>query len=188
MKRNLIGSIVSFSGVAIVIIGDQFRFEVNLIGDLLTVGAVIAWIMYTHYLMELEKTNSRISKKKDSLRTLAVTKSLTFWGFILLIPASIIESFFTDISVTANAFDTQIVFSFLYLGIICSSFAYYFWNESIKNVGPRYTTNTLFTIPILTAIAQSIILKDIPPFTTIIGGILILAGLFYSENKKRKKA
>ncbi len=186
-KKNIIGSTIAFIGVATVIIGDQFRLEVNLIGDLLTVCAVIAWIMYTHYLIEIEKKNTEISQKSNFFRTLSVTKSITFWGFVLLIPASMIELIFVKTNLVVNIQNGKVVFSLLYLGILCSSIAYYFWNESIKHLGPRKTTNSLFTIPIVTALAQSFILNDIPNITTIIGGTIVIIGLFYSENSHYKK-
>ncbi|MFW6248143.1 MAG: DMT family transporter [Bacteroidota bacterium] len=185
-KKNIIGSVIAFFGVAVVIIGDQFRLEVNPIGDLLTIFAVIAWIMYTHYLIETEKLNHQQNQTKDFYRTLSVTKSITFWGFVFLIPASIIEFFFFDTIVFNPLNNGPLMISLLYLGVFCSSIAYYFWNEAIKHLGPRKTTNSLFTIPIITALAQGILLKDIPHLTTIIGGILVITGLFYSENASTK--
>lgn len=186
-RKNIIGSVIAFSGVATVIIGDQFRLEVNLIGDLLTICAVVAWIMYTHYLIEIEKKNTENGQNNDFFRTLSVTKSITFWGFLLLIPASIIELVFVKTNLLVNFQNGKVLINLLYLGIMCSSVAYYFWNESIKHLGPRKTTNSLFTIPIVTALAQSFILNDIPHLTTIFGGTLVIIGLFYSENSTRKK-
>lgn len=186
-KNNIIGSIISFLGVSIVIIGDHFRLEINFIGDLLTICAVISWIMYTHYLIEIEKKNTERNQENDFFRTLSVTKSITFWGFVLLIPASIIELVFNKTNILTPFYEGKVVISLLYLGILCSSIAYYFWNESIKFLGPRKTTNALFTIPIITALAQALILKDIPHIATIIGGTLVIIGLFYSENSTNKK-
>ena len=185
-RKNIIGSIIAFLGVSTVIIGDQFRLEINPLGDLLTVFAVIAWIMYTHYLIEIEKKNTGNHRRNGFFRTLSVTKSITFWGFILLIPASVIELFFVKVNLFLPLTDTTVLVSLLYLGIFCSSIAYYFWNESIKHLGPRKTTNSLFTIPIVTALAQAFILNDIPHITTIIGGTFVIIGLFYSENSTKK--
>jgi len=182
-KKNVVGSIIAFLGVSVVIIGDQFRLEVNPFGDFLTILAVIAWIMYTHYIIEIEKKNTSKPRKNEFLRTLSVTRSITFWGFVFLIPPSIIEFFSFKGNIFLPFQSPKIIFSLLYLGIVCSSLAYYFWNESLKHLGPRKTTNSLFTIPIITAFAQGIFLKDVPHLTTIIGGILVIAGLFYSENK-----
>ncbi|HRW33619.1 MAG TPA: DMT family transporter [Thermotogota bacterium] len=186
-KKNVAGSLTAFLGVGVVIVGDQFRLEVNPLGDLLTIFAVIAWIMYTHYLIEIEKKNNDHSQKNDFFRTLSVTKSITFWGFIFLIPPSAVEFFSFKGDILLPFQSPQIIISLLYLGIFCSSLAYYFWNESLKHLGPRKTTNSLFTIPIVTAFAQGIFLKDVPHLTTIIGGTLVIAGLFYSENKSESK-
>ncbi len=187
-RKNIIGSMIAFLGVSIVIIGDQLRFEVSPLGDILTICAVIAWIMYTHYLIEIEKKNSESSQKNNFLRTLSVTKSITFWGLILLIPPSVFEFVYAENNFLAQLKDVKIIISLLYLGVLCSSVAYYFWNESLKHLGARKTTNSLFTIPVITALAQAFVLKDIPHITTIIGGTLIITGLFYSENKKMKRS
>jgi drug/metabolite transporter (DMT)-like permease len=73
----------------------------------------------------------------------------------------------------------------LYLGLICSSIAYYFWNESIRKLGSRKTTNAIYIMPLITAFSQAILLKDIPHMATIIGGVFVIVGLFYTEKKKK---
>jgi drug/metabolite transporter (DMT)-like permease len=184
-KRHLTGSLIAFVGVAIVIIGDQFRLEVNPIGDLLTFGAVISWIMYTHHIVQIEKQKTLQKKEHGSSDTLAITRSITFWGFLLLVPSSIGEYISQPFNYFEILSDWKILLSMLYLGLICSSIAYYFWNESIRKLGSRKTTNAIYIMPLITAFSQAILLKDIPHMATIIGGVFVIVGLFYTEKKKK---
>jgi len=183
-KRHLTGSLIAFTGVAVVIIGDQFRLEVNPIGDLLTFGAVIAWLMYTHHVVQIEKQKALEKKIYGPADTLTLTRSITFWGFLMLIPSSLIEYVSHPFDYLILFTDWRIILSMLYLGLICSSLAYYFWNESIRKLGSRKTTNAIYIMPLITAVSQAIVLKDIPHTITIIGGVFVVAGLFYSESKK----
>jgi drug/metabolite transporter (DMT)-like permease len=185
-KRHLIGSLITFSGVAIVIIGNQFRLEVNPLGDLLTFGAVVAWILYTHYIVQIEKQKVLVKKNHGPADTLTITRSITFWGFLFLVPSSIAEYVANPFDYFQILSDWQIVFSMLYLGLVCSSLAYYFWNESIRNLGSRKTTNAIYIMPLITAVSQAILLGDIPHIATILGGVFVIAGLFYTETGKQK--
>jgi drug/metabolite transporter (DMT)-like permease len=41
-------------------------------------------------------------------------------------------------------------------------------------------------MPLITAVSQAILLGDIPHIATILGGVFVIAGLFYTETGKQK--
>lgn len=51
-------------------------------------------------------------------------------------------------------------------------------------LGLRYTTNALYLMPIITGVAEALILGSIPNRYTLIGAFFVLLGLYISEQKK----
>lgn len=165
-----LASLVAFFGVAIVIMNGRFVLKVNLIGDLMLLGAAFAWVFYTYH----------VEKMTDPDSLTGVT-SITLWGVLTLFPFVIFEK------KPQISFTMPVIVSLLYLGIVCSGIAYVFWNIGIRRVGARYTTNTIYFIPVITSIAEAILLKNLPNFYTILGGGLVILGLWLFNRQERRR-
>lgn len=163
-------SLIAFFGVTIVILNGRFVLKVNLIGDLMLLGAAFAWVFYTYHVEKMPDPDS-----------LSGVTSITLWGVLTLIPFVIFER---KPQIDLNL---PVVVSLLYLGIVCSGIAYVFWNIGIRRVGSRYTTNTIYFIPVITSIFEAILLKNLPNLYTIVGGILVLFGLWLFNRQERGK-
>ncbi|HOK83354.1 MAG TPA: DMT family transporter [Pseudothermotoga sp.] len=163
-------SLIAFFGVAVVILNGRFVLKVSLKGDLMLLGAAFAWVFYTYHVEKMPDSDSLIG-----------VMSITFWGVITLFPFAILEKR------SQITFSTPVILSLLYLGIICSGIAYVFWNIGIRRVGARYTTNTIYFIPVITSVAEAILLKNLPNLYTIIGGTLVLLGLWLFNKQERRK-
>ncbi len=165
-----IASCFSFFGVAVVILNGKFVLKVNPIGDFMLLGAAFAWVFYTYH----------VEKMPDPDSMSGVT-SITLWGLLTLIPFVILEK------KSQFHLTLPVIVSLLYLGIICSGVAYVFWNIGIRRVGSRYTTNTIYLIPVVTSIVESVLLKNVPNLYTIVGGMLVLLGLWLFNRQERGK-
>ncbi len=163
-----LSSLLAFVGVAIVIMNGRFVLKVNPIGDLMLLGAALAWVFYTYHVEKMPQADS-----------LEGVFAITFWGFITLIPLAIFEE------KSSMLFSFPVVLGLLYLGIICSGVAYVFWNIGLKRVGTRYTTNTIYFIPVVTSVAETILLKNPPNLYTALGGSLVLLGLWLFNLSER---
>lgn len=164
-KTNIseyIASLFAFFGVMIIILNGRFVLKINPLGDLLMLGAALSWVFYTYH----------IDKIKDG-DSLSVIASITIWGSIFLLPFSLFEN------KSRIYIDSKTMISLLYLGIICSGIAYFFWNKGIKRIDPRYTTNTIYFIPVVTSVSDSLILGNFPNLYTIVGGSMVLLGLWF---------
>ncbi len=177
---NYIGSIVSFAGVAIIILNGVIVLKLNPLGDLLVFGAAISWIMYTHYFMSIQK----FMEKKENVPMISATREITFYGFVSLIPFALFELINTPFDFSVFLFDQSVLTGTLYLGIICSSIGYMFWNKAIQHLGARYVTNAIYALPLITAFAEVIIMNKIPNSYLIAGGGMVVAGLFLAEIKR----
>ncbi|MEJ5230215.1 MAG: DMT family transporter [Pseudothermotoga sp.] len=165
-----IASIIAFFGVAIVILNGRFVLKMSLKGDLMLLGAAFAWVFYTYHVEKMPEPDSLMG-----------VMSITVWGVLTLIPFAVFEEKH-QITVTF-----PVVISLLYLGIICSGLAYVFWNLGIMRVGARYTTNTIYFIPVVTSVAEALLLKNLPNLYTVLGGILVLLGLWLFNREERGK-
>jgi len=65
------------------------------------------------------------------------------------------------------------------LGVFCSAVAYISWTYAFsKAKNTSSVTNYMFLTPFLTTLMGILIAKEIPDFATIIGGIIIIVGMF----------
>lgn len=164
-----IGTIMAFIGVSIIVLNGRFVLKLNPLGDILMFGAAIAWILYTIFVEHL--------KDYDQLK---VARDINFWGMLLFIPFVMYELAKSPVNIHTWT-STPALLSLLYLGIFCSALGYLLWNKAIAYAGGRTVTNGLYLIPIVTVIAEIIILGTKPNIYTIIGGALTIIGTYIAE-------
>jgi len=166
--KEYMASLLAFLGVSIIILNGRFVLKLNPLGDLLMIGSALSWVFYTYHVDKLEDS--------DSLSTIF---SITLWGAIFLLPFSVFEK------KESLVFNTSVLVSLLYLGIVCSGIAYFFWNRGIKKINPRYTTNTIYFIPLVTSVSDSLILKNFPNIYTITGGVTVILALWILNSQRK---
>ena len=66
----------------------------------------------------------------------------------------------------------------LFLGILCSGVAYIFWYDALKSLPVAQTGAFLYLEPIITVIVAALVIKESILFATLIGGIIILIGVW----------
>ena len=168
-------SFVSLTGVSLIVFSRGLTFNYSMVGDAFILIAAFSWGMYTLYVDKLEKADNIVS-------TLAMTK----WGFIFLIPFSTIEYLIVKPHLL-YVFRPDILLWFLFLGVLCSGLGYVTWNHGIKTLGSRTTNNLLYLIPVVSVAADSLMLKNSPPFIVYIGGALIMFGVIRGEKLARRE-
>jgi len=173
------GAVIAFTGVCIVFLNGNIYLRLNPVGDLLIFGSAISWVFYTHYILRVEEEKSQ--KNGDAL---AVTRSITGWGTLFLIPFGAMEHLIGRSQWSLQSLGWPFFIGLLFLSLCCSSVGYYLWNTAIRHLGPRHTTNALYLMPIITGVAEALILGSIPNRYTLIGAFFVLLGLYISEQKK----
>lgn len=168
-------SFVSLIGVSIIILSNGFDFKGDVIGDLLVLGAAVSWGMYTLYV-------EKLSEYDNLLTTVEMTK----WGLIFLIPFSIMELYIRKPNVM-NFFKPEIILWLLFLGTLCSGFGYFIWNYAVRTVGSRTTSNFIYLIPVVSVVADTLILRNIPSIWLYIGGGIVMIGVIAGERMGRKE-
>lgn len=66
----------------------------------------------------------------------------------------------------------------LFLGILCSGVAYIFWYDALKSLPVAQTGAFLYLEPIITVIVAALVIKEAILLATLIGGIIILIGVW----------
>jgi drug/metabolite transporter (DMT)-like permease len=72
-----------------------------------------------------------------------------------------------------------------YLGVLSSGLGYLFWNAGVEEIGPSATSAFLYLEPLAALAAGRLLLGEVVSATAVLGGALILAGV-YGVNAGRR--
>lgn len=164
-----ISVIIEFSGVIVLtMLNGSFSLSSGIVWLLLA-----AFALSTYNLLQRELT-----KNYTAMQT--ATYSI-FFGTIMLsvfLPGSVSEA--------VHAPAIQLVYVFI-LGIFCSAVAYVSWSKALSLAEQTsQVSNYMFLTPFVTSLLGFIIAKEIPDRATIIGGSIILLGVFvFTVGKSR---
>ncbi|MCC7572762.1 MAG: DMT family transporter [Candidatus Methanofastidiosum sp.] len=167
-KKTAFGIFVSFIGAVIIVVnGSLSGFQKINIGDILIILTGIFWAAY-----------SVAGKRTMEQRTPLAMTSLSFlFGTIFLFPMALFESRFSFIGeVTLVG-----VGSVLYLSLLCSVYAYICWNRSMKCEKASNVAMFLYFVPVVTAIMAWFLLGEVITIFTVLGGILVIFGVYLAE-------
>lgn len=171
-SKRLYGySLMSLAGVALVILNGNFVLKLNPIGDLLTFGAVVTWVIYSII----------IAKVQERYSSWMITRKIFFYGVVTLLPYFLIEPW----DVTWEMMSRTMVWgNIAYLGVLASLGCYMTWNIVIKRLGAVDATNYLYINPIVAMITANLLLGERITPLAIAGTALILVGVYLAERKK----
>lgn len=174
--RRLIGAGVSLVGLVALVLGGPSAWGSGeawerLFGDALMLGAAIAWGAYS---VAVRSTRGRL--------TLAQTSAWSvFLGAGLLIPFALLETPrmpWTEVRpVTWLAIGYQLVVS--------SCLAYLLWNEGVRRIGAARASTFGYLGPIAGAITAWPLLGERLGPLQVLGGALILGGLFIATRQPK---
>ena len=143
----------------------------TLMNDKLSINEGVLWLLMAALcLATYNLLQRKLTKKYSALE--ASTYSI-FVGTLFLcifLPSSITP--------TLHAPFKQIIYV-LILGIFSSALAYISWAKAISLAEKTtYVSNYMFVTPFLTTVLGFVMMKEVPDKATILGGMIILAGLF----------
>lgn len=174
---NMFGIFAAFIGVSTIItngnIANAFQ-STNIIGDLLLLCNAVVWAGFTLYGRE-------ILKKYSPFVAMAY---IHIFGTLLLLPFA----FFTNEFVPATLFNQLpgITWTTIgaagYLALLCSVYGYYMWYFAVGKIGATRTAGFSYLNPLFACIAGVFLLDEQLTRYTLVGGLLVIAGL-YAINK-----
>ncbi len=170
-RRLYACSLLSLAGVALVVLNGEFILKLNPIGDLLTLGAAIMWVIYSIIILRLE----------GKYHPLMITRKIFFYGVLTLAPYFLFEPWSASWQVIVQP---TVAGNLLFLGLIASLVCYWSWNITIEKLGAIRATNYLYINPIVAMITAYVVLHERITPLAIVGTALILLGVYMAESKK----
>jgi drug/metabolite transporter (DMT)-like permease len=168
-RRQIIGIIISFTGVTLVglISNDKANGSNPLLGNLLMLVSVICWTAYT-----------LLSRKSNHLDSITTTFLGGCAGTLLCLPTAVYEYMHLDTPIRLGVFGWMAV---VYLGAISSALCYLLYNQALKSL-PAAMVGNFLNLDILVGVSIAVLfLHESITTWQVVGGALILSGLFLSS-------
>ena len=176
-KVQALGSVIACLGMAVVVLNGHFVLHLSPLGDMLAFGACLCWAVYS-LLMK---------KALEDYSTLFITRKVFFYGIITIIPYYILrpeEASIFNLSIF-QSFNYTILLNLLFLAVVASLLCYLIWNWVISKLGAVVATNWVYFNPITTILFAWWLLHEQITIWFLLGTILILAGMYLSDKKKK---
>jgi drug/metabolite transporter (DMT)-like permease len=171
-KRVVSCVIVSVIGVVLVIFeqGSLDFSSGSTKGNLLMIGAMISWVIYTIICKSLT----------GKYKGIVITTYQMIAASILFIPFII-----SDID-QWHQISTNAMINLLYLALFCSALAYYLYNLAVKSLGATVSSMFLNLIPIVSIIGGVLVLNERISLLQLGGMLLIMLSLFLVRSKEQQ--
>jgi len=170
LTSNLIfGFVIAMTGMGLILL-EGAAFELRLHGDLLALAAAITFALYS-VLLRLSPPNYHY---------IVTTRKSFLYALLLMGMYRIYEGG----SMNFHILQVPTVWgNILFLGILSSGLAFLLWHQGITHIGSISASNYIYLVPLLTAITGIIVLDEKLTLQMLIGGALILVGLYLAQRR-----
>ena len=172
-KYVYIGAVIAIVGVVLVVLNGQLTFHLNPLGDFIALGAAFMWALYSIL----------IKKYTEQYDNFLVTRRVMLWAFLTSVPLMLVTDGMPDLRPLFTA--PRILLSWLFLGVFGNAVCFAIWNVAFKRLGVVITNNYLYASPFVTLAAGYLILHEEITLMSIIGAVLITAGVVVALKKPR---
>ena len=175
-KFQILGLIISVVGILAIITKLKLDILLSLNfnkGDLIMIGGVITWGVYS----------TLLKKKQFTLPLLTLVHVICTFGLISVFP----QFSYEFLNGQVIKFDTNLLYTLIFLALFPSIGSYYCWAGAVSIIGANRAGIFLSLIPLFSTIMAIVIYDEQFKFFHLIGAILIVLGLFLS-NKEIKNA
>ena len=170
---RIFGMAICISGIIILLSGGSLQRLINFhfsTGDLWVLAAALSFAIY----------NTLVRKKPAYISAVNFLFVVFSFGTLLLLPFFIWEVLNTD----SIAWDWNLVFIIIYLGLGASVICYLLWNGAIARLGSPRTALFGNLIPIFSTLEAVWILNEEITLIHIISGLLVVTGLIIANLRK----
>lgn len=166
--RGIEGLVLATIGVVLVIASHGLGFSgTTMLGDLLTLGAVVCWAFFT----------LGVRMQSLSLSPLAITAWTVLTGSVPLVLLGIPALAEMPWEQTTAAGWGGVIYSSVFSLVV----GYILWNWSIKVVGSNRTAIFACLTPVFAMLTAMLILSERPGLAQLAGGVLVIVGVLLSQ-------
>ena len=170
-RNQVAGILMACIGVLILTVSSS-KENSSLAGNLMMIFNGFLWALYNYL-------TGRISRNCDNF---SVTYLQILIGTLCFIPMLLLEP------VSIGPVTAASVLALLYLAVCCSLAALLLYNYGLRNTDPATAAALMNLMPVAGVVLSALILKETITMRHILGGIIIIAGVFVSEHKTGKQA
>lgn len=166
-RQRATGIILSIIGVLLVAGIPAANGKATLVGNLLIIGSVIAWAVYTIQSRQMD----------PGIDALVSTTASFFTGLLWLLP-------FIGWEYSQHGMPTINPISWVslvYLGVFASALAYFLWNYALNTVEASLAAPFINLIPII-GLILSILVGETVSGIQILGGMVAIIGVLITQN------
>ena len=166
--QNIVGIILSFSGIWIMLINKEMTFETKWYGVLFLFLAVASAVCYAAFIRP-------ISLKYNPFVIVAWQNLI---GSLLFLPLFLI---FGLHQLATTPITMRLIQSFLMLLIFASTLAFPFHTFVVSKLGVSRASIFSNLIPVITAVVSFFVLKEMFSTNKIVGIVMVIGGVFLSQ-------
>jgi drug/metabolite transporter (DMT)-like permease len=165
---NYFGLFISFVGVLIMVINNDFSFAADPLGVLLLFFAVLSAMFYAVYIKKLTH--------KYNVFTILSVQNLI--GAIYFLPLFLVFDFGHFITIKPTR---ELITALLQLSIFASTLAFLLFIPVVRDLGMTRANIFANFIPVFTAIFSYFILSEVLSFNKIMGMVIVISGVLLTN-------
>ncbi len=170
---NFTGLVISFAGVSLVVLDNSFKFSASPLGVTLEFLAVLSTLGYAIILKKLTHNYNGYT----------IISYQNLFGSLLFLP---FWAIFEAGKTFQTPFHAEAFTAIVKLAIFASILGFIFFTYSIRNLGINKSNMFINTMPVFVVIFSYIILGEEINIQKITGIIIVIAGLFIAQLKRKK--
>lgn len=171
------GLLTTLIGACVIVLGGAKTIALGnnaLLGNLIILLGAVFWGAYTAF-------------SKPLSREITPT-GITFLGLLFALPFLYALGIPYFDTVAWDQIDTWVWFAILYSGALSTGVAVIMWNTAVKHVGPSHTAASGNLVPVIALLSSAWLLDERISMIQLLGGGLILGGLFVMRRARRPLA
>ena len=176
-RRQITGAILGLAGIAILISGGSFAFwqeaHIN-VGDLLSLGAVTLWGLYS-------VLGRRVMRHRSALSATAFS---SFLGLPFLVVAAAFELQHLSLNIGPDGQTIRLILAILYIGVAPTVVGFLAWNAGVRRLGASGAMVFYNTLPLYGALLGTLFLGEALGPAHLVGGMLIICGGLWAARRR----
>lgn len=165
---------VTFAGAAVIVVGGAKAIDFSnatFFGNVMMLGGAVLWGAYTALTKPMAKRVSPIG--------------LSFLGLVFAFPLLVGVGVLDFDEVAWAQIDAWVWVAIVFSGGLSTGLAVALWNAAIKQVGPSQTAAYGNLVPVVALVSGVLFLGESVTIIQLLGGALILGGLFLTRRQRR---
>ena len=172
-RRRIAGIVLAIAGVVLIVARADGTASSSspLLGNALGVASVLSWGAYTI-----------LAKRMSNADPIAVTAVVSLIGTVMLVPAALIE----NATISIASIPAEGWLPIIYLGALASAASYLLYMRALRDIDASLVGTYVNLSPVIGVVSGVIVLGERITTTAIVGGVMVLLGLWISSRNPRR--